>query len=257
MRGMKKLSYYIIALIGFSVFLVAVPAEASSVFVPCAISRNLTVGSQGQDVRCLQDYLRSQGYWITYSSGYFGEQTRVAVAQWQARNGIYPANGYFVVSGYNGGYSNTNLMRDAQNAIENAIDDIEDSDESDNDIEDARDELFDAVRAYFAGDYAEAIDYAEEASDIAANDRHGNNDYDKQDAKDAIEDAEDAIEDAQDEIDDADDRGRNVRDAEDLLDEAQDYLDDAEDAYDDRDYDEAVRLAEKAEDRANDAIDEL
>lgn len=60
-------------------------------------TRNLTIGSQGADVRALQDYLTTTGH-FTYSggsSGYFGLVTQAAVAAWQKANNISPAVGYF------------------------------------------------------------------------------------------------------------------------------------------------------------------
>lgn len=62
----------------------------------CTFSRDLTVGSRGDDVTCLQNYLASKGH-FTYSggaTGYFGSVTKNAVAAWQAANGISPAAGY-------------------------------------------------------------------------------------------------------------------------------------------------------------------
>lgn len=62
----------------------------------CTFTRSLTVGSQGADVKCLQDYLTP-----TYfknaggSTGYFGPVTAAAVAAWQSANGVMPAAGYF------------------------------------------------------------------------------------------------------------------------------------------------------------------
>ena len=66
-------------------------------------TRNLTVGSQGEDVRTLQQYLNATGFKIAESgpgspgkeTNLFGSLTRVALAKWQAANGISPASGYF------------------------------------------------------------------------------------------------------------------------------------------------------------------
>jgi hypothetical protein len=61
----------------------------------CMINRNLTIGSRGSDVTCLQDYLGAQGYFSVASTGYFGPITRSSVAKYQAAKGISPAVGYF------------------------------------------------------------------------------------------------------------------------------------------------------------------
>jgi hypothetical protein len=66
-------------------------------------TRNLTVGSQGNDVMRLQQFLNQNGYPIAYSgtgsrgqeSTYFGELTRQALIRYQLANNISPASGYF------------------------------------------------------------------------------------------------------------------------------------------------------------------
>ena len=75
-------------------------ALAGSPSVPsvgCSFTRDLTLGSQGSDVTCLQNYLTSTGHFSFSggSTGYFGSITRSAVAAWQAANGVAPAAGYF------------------------------------------------------------------------------------------------------------------------------------------------------------------
>lgn len=66
-------------------------------------TRNLTIGSVGDDVRALQQWLNANGYTVAASgpgsSGnetrYFGPATRAALAKYQAAVGISPASGYF------------------------------------------------------------------------------------------------------------------------------------------------------------------
>ncbi len=59
-------------------------------------SANLTVGSKGADVTALQNWLINKGGSIPAgATGYFGLQTKAAVAAWQASAGISPAAGYF------------------------------------------------------------------------------------------------------------------------------------------------------------------
>ncbi len=68
-----------------------------------SFTRDLTVGSTGDDVKELQKYLNSAGYAIAASgagsmgneSTYFGSLTKLAVAKWQAANALSPAVGYF------------------------------------------------------------------------------------------------------------------------------------------------------------------
>lgn len=72
-------------------------APAAGAGAKCSFTRALTVGSRGDDVTCLQNYLTGTGH-FTYSggaTGYFGGVTKAAVAAWQAANGVSPAVGYF------------------------------------------------------------------------------------------------------------------------------------------------------------------
>lgn len=63
----------------------------------CSFTRDLTLGSKGDDVTCLQNSLKSTGH-FTYAggaTGYFGGITKSAVSAWQAANGVSPTAGYF------------------------------------------------------------------------------------------------------------------------------------------------------------------
>jgi peptidoglycan hydrolase-like protein with peptidoglycan-binding domain len=68
----------------------------SSSSAACTFTRALTVGAEGADVKCLQDYL-TPTYFSNAggSTGYFGPVTAGAVAAWQSANGVMPAVGYF------------------------------------------------------------------------------------------------------------------------------------------------------------------
>ncbi len=62
----------------------------------CTFTRDLTLGSKGDDVTCLQNALIANGYGIAAgATGYFGAQTQAAVMKWQAAAGVAPAAGYF------------------------------------------------------------------------------------------------------------------------------------------------------------------
>ncbi len=68
-----------------------------------SFTRSLTIGSTGEDVRALQQFLNSHSALVSSSgagspgneSTYFGSKTRAALAKWQAANGVSPAVGYF------------------------------------------------------------------------------------------------------------------------------------------------------------------
>lgn len=77
--------------------------SGTTMMAKCTFTRSLTVGSRGNDVKCLQEYLNEEGFTIAASgpgspgneTTYFGPRTRAAVAKWQAAKGISPASGYF------------------------------------------------------------------------------------------------------------------------------------------------------------------
>ncbi len=74
----------------------ALSGGSSASSAACTFTRALTVGSEGSDVKCLQDYL-TPTYFSNAggSTGYFGPVTAAAVAAWQTANGVAPAAGYF------------------------------------------------------------------------------------------------------------------------------------------------------------------
>lgn len=144
---------------------------------------------------------------------------------------------------------------------EDEIDDNEGGENIDsakNNLEDSREDLFDAVRAYFSGDYKKAKELADDAfknAEDAFEDAGGETEEDEID--NLIEKVEDDIDEAEQKIEDADDNDKDVEASEDLLEQAKDKLDEAKDALDDKKYDEAKDLAEKAEGLVDDAIDEI
>jgi len=66
-------------------------------------TRDLTVGSKGDDVKTLQQWLNANGYTVATSGAgsagnettYFGPATKAALAKYQAAKGVTPAAGYF------------------------------------------------------------------------------------------------------------------------------------------------------------------
>ena len=67
---------------------------STPITVLCEINRTLTVGSVGEDVRCLQRYLNSAGFTLAFTgpgslgneTAYFGNLTKQAVIRWQEVN---------------------------------------------------------------------------------------------------------------------------------------------------------------------------
>lgn len=53
-----------------------------------ALSRTISVGSRGDDVQSLQEFLRGEGFLSANATGFFGSMTAQAVAKWQASQGV-------------------------------------------------------------------------------------------------------------------------------------------------------------------------
>ena len=58
-------------------------------------ARDLTIGSKGEDVKKLQEFLKSEGFFEREATDYFGSITRNALIQYQKKVNISPASGYF------------------------------------------------------------------------------------------------------------------------------------------------------------------
>ncbi len=58
-------------------------------------TRDLTIGSKSADVKKLQEFLKSQGFFDRETTDYFGAITKNALIQFQKKVGISPASGYF------------------------------------------------------------------------------------------------------------------------------------------------------------------
>jgi peptidoglycan hydrolase-like protein with peptidoglycan-binding domain len=100
-KGFVNISLIIVIFI-FSAWVSATSVSAATAYYD--FTRNLTVGSRGDDVKALQQFLNSQVATQIAASGpgspnnettYFGQLTRAALVKWQAANNIYPTAGYF------------------------------------------------------------------------------------------------------------------------------------------------------------------
>mmetsp|Transcript_61341 Transcript_61341/g.194221 ORF Transcript_61341/g.194221 Transcript_61341/m.194221 type:complete len:188 (-) Transcript_61341:50-613(-) len=70
------------------------PPEPSPSGDTCYFPRDLTRGSYGGGVNCLQQFLKAKGVLNEDPSGYFGEKTEIGLAKWQGAEGLKPAKGY-------------------------------------------------------------------------------------------------------------------------------------------------------------------
>lgn len=69
---------------------------SGSLYANIEYNRDLELGMSGEDVKKLQNYLINQGYLIPDGvTGYFGNQTRTALINFQKDKLIVPAAGYF------------------------------------------------------------------------------------------------------------------------------------------------------------------
>lgn len=208
--------------------------------------------------------------------GYFDSQSIEKYFNLVPSSGYYNYGGGSVLGASTSIYSSTSTttyssqevqarqaIEDALEMIEDAEDEIDDSNKNTNSaenyLEDAKDDMLEAVKAFFIDrDFYKALDFANDAlenAEDAIDEAGGGGDRDS--ADDAIEDARDAINDAEDEIEEARDDGDYVGRAEDLLEDAEDLLDEAEEEFDDKDYGDAEDLADEARELAEDAIDEV
>ncbi len=104
--------------------------EADTTSASCeSVPAPLTMGSQGASVTALQNRLIADGQAIAAgATGYFGAQTKAALAGWQAAHNVAPAVGYYGP-----------LTMAAMDAACVPADEDEDTDEDDSDDEDSGD----------------------------------------------------------------------------------------------------------------------
>ena len=100
-ESFKKLSVFVLCFALVAVFAAVLAINTAKAESGLQISRDLTVGSIGEDVRSLQKYLNSIGYKVALAgpgspgseTTRFGFATKAALMNYQAANGL-PATGY-------------------------------------------------------------------------------------------------------------------------------------------------------------------
>ena len=87
--------FIIFTLIFYFLKFIPIQAQTKPINSSCQFERNLFPSLKGDDVKCLQTYLKQSGYFNGPITGYYGNLTKEAVRKWQKANNIFPAHGYF------------------------------------------------------------------------------------------------------------------------------------------------------------------
>jgi len=202
------LSVFVVFL-GFSAVR-AVEAQTTSV-ASCNFTKNLEVGSSGDDVLCLQKYLNKHGFKIAETgvgspdneTTLYGGLTREAVKRWQAARGVTP-------TGIFGPLSQEEHLKHIAFLLTNQLSSIT------------------PAQITSTPDVVPTVPLVNE------------NSKKQKDARSLIQDARKALEVAQDDIDDADSGDIDTEDAQDDIDDSTEDLLDALYAFVDEDYEEAI-----------------
>ena len=195
----------------------------------CNFTKDLEVGSVGEDVLCLQKFLNSNGFTITDTGAgspgnetdLFGTLTNDAGTKWQTAQGLSPASGYF------GPKSRGAYKAGGTSAATPATP---------------------ATPASPSGQATPGMPSIQEVvaklSDYA-------------DLIKKLQDENAELKNNQNESGGNDDVREMLKDAHNMVEDAEDAIDDAEDAFDDEDFDDAIELAEEAQDLADQAVDAI
>lgn len=100
-KSMKKITFYLALLVALGAALPAL-ANTNLSFIPCGFSKDLEVGSSGEEVRCLQKFLNDNGFKVASSgvgspgneTNLYGSLTAAAVKRWQSAKNL-TASGTF------------------------------------------------------------------------------------------------------------------------------------------------------------------
>lgn len=260
----------ILFLVAF-LLLVSGVASAQAETTKCVFDRDLEVGSQGEDVRCLQKFLNGSGFLIAESgvgapggeTTIFREKTKDAVKRWQTAQGVTPATGYFgtlsraaysiqstvgtvtppapaapvvvaPVEDPNLALSRQvrSLLKKVRQAVEQAEEDIDEAEDDGENVTSPR-KFFDKAEDKLLQALYAFLDENYTSASSLANSALEYADDSTEDIKGNQDEAEEAIDDAEASLDDAADEIDDADDDGDDVDEAEDLLDDAEDKLDD------------------------
>lgn len=218
---LSKILFSLLLVIGLGVTLTPLFANAAT----CAFTRTLSVDARGEDVRCLQQYLNTNGFIIAPSGAgslgnetdQFGERTADAVKAWQSLHGLTPDGVFGPAS-----RSKYTALKTTNTPVVQP---------------------------------APVVGVGTSVDDILAT-LNKTTSQDEKDARAAIENAIERMQEVDDELDEADDDGRLSNGAEEYFDDAQDDLLEAVISFFDKKFAEATIRAEDALENLDDAYDE-
>jgi hypothetical protein len=228
----KTLTVFILSafvLGGFSVSPAQTRAQTSATITPCNFAVDLEVGSEGEDVRCLQKFLNSNGFKVAdvgvgspgNETNLFGSLTREAVKRWQAASGI-TSTGTF------GPLSKAEYLKKVAAQLTNQVSSLSPSN---------------VINTPGPLPIVTPVVPVESAQ--------------QKEARKLIKEAREALEDAEDDLDDADWDADEIEDAEDDIADAKEDMIDALYFFIDEDYTRAISKAEDVIDSMNDILEDV
>lgn len=280
------LSFSFIVAVLFVVTFSFTKNHASASTVQCDFTKDLEIGSSGEDVRCLQRYLNAEGFKISESgvgspgqeTNTFGSLTKEAVMRWQAAHNFSLKTGTFgpmsrskylekIAAGLTSQLSNMGVTPAVATSVnttpvvttatvslaeKQAKEAIKSAFEALNDAEDAADDIDDANDEENARE--DIIDAKDDLLESFL--AFINKDFEK--AKVKAEDVSDSLGDIIDDVfGDKDDAQEAIDDAEQAITDAEDEINDADDDGDDvHDANDKLDDANNKLDDARDAFDD-
>lgn len=239
------------------IFILFFLCVTNATYASCSFTRDLEVGDEGDDVKCLQEYLNKSGYTIASKGvGSVGRETKTfkdltkeAVKKWQKSNGVTPVTGFFgsvsrrvytkLITGESSNTTTTKpttssdslksflsqvldeLFR-AEEKVKDASSDTQDAEEG---LSHARDYLIKAFRAYIDGDSTKARSYANDVFSYAQSAYESvGGDTGKDKVNERLSLAIKALNRTKDKIDNAERNGDDVYDAKNIVDSIDDLV---------------------------------